>query len=88
VVDWTGASWEPPAADLAQLRANLAAEHNPALADAARDAFLAAGGVAPDAAYWDLRTLLDWGPELGEEHGSGDGLRRIESYLEHLLRSF
>jgi len=85
VVDWTGASWGPPATDLAHLRSNLATEHDPDLADAARDAFLAAGGVAPDAAYWDVRTFLDWGPDLGE-HRSGEGLARIELYLERLMR--
>jgi aminoglycoside phosphotransferase (APT) family kinase protein len=85
VVDWTGASWGPPATDLAHLRSNLAVEQDADLADAARDAFLAAGGIAPDAAYWDLRTFLDWGPDL-DEHGSADGLARIEPYLERLLR--
>jgi aminoglycoside phosphotransferase (APT) family kinase protein len=85
VVDWTGASWGPPATDLAHLRSNLVAEHDADLADAARDAFLAAGGMAPDAAYWDIRTFLDWIPDLGD-HGSPQGLARIEPYLERLLR--
>jgi aminoglycoside phosphotransferase (APT) family kinase protein len=86
VVDWTSASWGPPAVDLAHLRLNLAEEHDPALADAARDAFIAAGGVAPDAAWWDVRNLLDAVPDLGGEHATGDGLTRIEAYLEHLMR--
>jgi aminoglycoside phosphotransferase (APT) family kinase protein len=85
VVDWTGASWGPPATDLAHLRSNLVTEHDADLADAARDAFFAAGGVAPDAAWWDLRTFLDRGPDLGE-HGSVEGLARLEPYLERLLR--
>lgn len=87
VVDWTGASWGPAATDLAHLRSNLATEHDADVADAARDAFFAAGGVAPDSAYWDLRTFLDWGPDLGE-HGSVEGLTRLEPYLERLLRRF
>jgi aminoglycoside phosphotransferase (APT) family kinase protein len=85
VVDWTGASWGPPATDLAHLRANLVTECDADVADAARDAFLAMGGVAPDAAYWDLRTFLDGIPDLGE-HGSLEALARIESYLETLVR--
>lgn len=85
IVDWTQASWGPSAADLGHLRVNLAADQSVELADAATDAYIAAGGRLEDAAYWDLRSLLDWLPDLDDEYASGPGLARLERYLERLL---
>jgi hypothetical protein len=36
-------------------------------------------------AYWDLRSLLDWLPDVDDEYASGPGLARLERYLERLL---
>jgi hypothetical protein len=87
VLDWTQASWGPAAADLGHLRVNLAADHSVELADAAQDAYIAAGGRLPNATWWDIRTLLDWLPDLDPEYAIGPGLARLERYLESLLRS-
>jgi aminoglycoside phosphotransferase (APT) family kinase protein len=87
VVDWTQASWGPAAADLGHLRVNLAADHSVELAQAARDAYIAAGGRLADATWWDIRTLLDWLPDLDPAYASGPGLARLERYLESLLHS-
>ena len=86
IVDWTGASWGPPASDMAHLRANLGVDHEPAVAERAETAYLAAGGQAPDQRWWDLRTLLDWLPDQGDLAGD-DGLARLERYLAWLLES-
>lgn len=85
IVDWTQASWGPPAADLGQLRVNLAADHSVELADVAREAYWVAGGHLEDAAYWDIRTLLDWLPDLDDEYAAGPGLERLERYLAAVL---
>jgi aminoglycoside phosphotransferase (APT) family kinase protein len=87
VLDWTQASWGPPAADLGHLRVNLAADHSVELAVAAREAYIAAGGRLPDATWWDLRTLLDWLPDSDREYASGPGLARLERYLDSLLEA-
>jgi aminoglycoside phosphotransferase (APT) family kinase protein len=84
IVDWTGASWGPPAADLAHLRDNLGVDHEPALAERAEMAYRAAGGQAPDLRWWDLRTLLDWLPDQDDLAGD-DGMERLERYLAWLL---
>ena len=86
IIDWTGACWGPPAADLGHLRVNLAADHGVAQADAATRAYLAAGGRLENRVYWDIRMLLDWLPDLDEAYASGVGLDRMERYLEALLR--
>jgi aminoglycoside phosphotransferase (APT) family kinase protein len=86
ILDWLGASWGAPAADLGHLRVNLAADHGVAEADWATQAYLAAGGQLDDQRYWDVRMLLDWLPDLDPEYASGPGLERLERYLETLLR--
>ncbi len=85
IVDWTGASWGPPASDLAHLRANLGVGHDPAVADRVLDAYVAAGGGVAGQRWWDVRVLLDWVPLLGERLGTGEGLDRVERWLGHVL---
>jgi aminoglycoside phosphotransferase (APT) family kinase protein len=85
VLDWAGASWGPPAADLAHLRVNLGADWSIREADAARDAFTAAGGDTTGGDWWDVRIVLDWLPDLAPEHGTGEGLEQLERYLEMVL---
>jgi aminoglycoside phosphotransferase (APT) family kinase protein len=85
IVDWTGASWGPPASDLAHLRGNLGVGHEPAVADRALALYRSAGGTARDQRWWDVRTMLDWAPLLGTRLGAGEGLDRVERWLEHVL---
>ena len=87
VLDWTQASWGPASADLGHLRVNLAADQSVELADAARDAYVTAGGRLTDATWWDIRTLLDWLPDSDPGYSNGPGLARLERYLDSLLRS-
>lgn len=84
IVDWTSASWGPPASDLAHLAVNLGVDHGPALAQRAQESYRAAGGEAPDQRWWDIRMLLDWLPDQDEAAGA-DGLVRLERYLAWLL---
>jgi aminoglycoside phosphotransferase (APT) family kinase protein len=86
VLDWTGACWGPPEADLGHLRVNLAADHGISEADAARRAWLAAGGEPVDPVHWDVRMLLDWLPDLDDAYARGPGLDRLERYLADLLQ--
>jgi aminoglycoside phosphotransferase (APT) family kinase protein len=88
ILDWTGACWGPAAADLAHLKVNLAVDHGITQAETAGRAYRAVGGRLDDTAYWDIRMLLDWLPDLDPEYASGPGLERMERYAEHLLRSF
>jgi aminoglycoside/choline kinase family phosphotransferase len=85
IVDWEGAAWGPPASDLAHLRANVGVGHDPEVADRVSRLYVEAGGEAPDGSWWDVRTLLDWLPELGDRLGTGEGLERVERYLSSVL---
>jgi aminoglycoside phosphotransferase (APT) family kinase protein len=85
VLDWTGASWGPPAADLGHLLVNLGADWSIREADVARDAFDGAGGNVAGGRWWDVRMVLDWLGDLAQEHGTGDGLERLERYLGAVL---
>jgi aminoglycoside phosphotransferase (APT) family kinase protein len=86
IVDWTSASWGSPGVDLGQLCVNLGIDFDIAVADRAREAYLALGGEDDDLAWWDVRTLLDWIPELDPQHASPAGLQSLEAYLEAALR--
>jgi aminoglycoside phosphotransferase (APT) family kinase protein len=60
IVDWTQASWGPPAVDLAHMRWNLAVEYEPRTADQFLDFYQTVGGEVPgDLWYWDLVTVMD-----------------------------
>jgi aminoglycoside phosphotransferase (APT) family kinase protein len=85
VVDWTLASWGPPAADLAHLRANLGIDQGVAAADRAAAAFVAAGGDVADRRYWDIAMLLDMIGDLYDDLAEGEGLERVQRYLAALL---
>ena len=83
VVDWTNASWGEPAMDLAHWRANLGTSYGLEAADRVVEAYAAAGGVATDQAWWDVRILLDF---IGDEDWSPPhSLATAEAYLEALL---
>ena len=86
IVDWTSASWGPPGVDVGQLCVNLGIDFDVGIADRARDAFVGRGGAAADLAWWDVRTLLDWVPELDPQHAAPAGLESLEVYLGAALR--
>ena len=84
VVDWTNASWGEPAMDLAHWRANLGTSYGLESADRVIEAYAAAGGVATDQTWWDVRILLDF---IGDEDWSPPhSLATAEAYLEALLQ--
>ena len=87
VVDWTQASWGPPALDLGHMRWNLVADHGQAIADRFLACYRATTGTAfDDQPYWDLVSLLDLllgGDEPGDIE-PGD-LHRFEDYAATLL---
>jgi aminoglycoside phosphotransferase (APT) family kinase protein len=85
IVDWTSASWGPPAADLAHLRINLALRVGVEAADHARDAFRDAGGELDEAGHHDLRTVFDFFSDYRLSALTGLALERTERYLEALL---
>lgn len=87
VVDWTQASWGPPALDLGHMRWNLVADHGQDAADRFLDGYRAATGAPlEDQAHWDLVCLFDL---LLDGEGPGDitaaDLRRFEDYAGGLL---
>lgn len=87
VVDWTQASWGPPALDLGHMRWNLVADHGQVIADRFLDCYRATTGTALDEQpYWDLVSLLDLllaGDEPGDIQPAD--LRRFEDYAKTLL---
>lgn len=85
VVDWTQASYGPPALDLGHMRWNLVADHGQAAADRFLACYRATSGTAcDDQAYWDLVSLLDL---LLDDPGDiePDDLRRFEDYAASVL---
>lgn len=90
VVDWTQASWGPPALDLGHMRWNLVVDHGQSAADKFLAFYRAATGTgAGDQAYWDLVSVLDL--LLDGDGDPGDlgpaDLRRLEDYARSVLRA-
>jgi aminoglycoside phosphotransferase (APT) family kinase protein len=85
IVDWTSASWGPPAADLAHLRINLVVLVGRWAAGAAQAAYESHGGVRIDARRHDLRTVFDFLSDAPAATTHEPILSRIEGYLEDLL---
>jgi hypothetical protein len=67
IVDWTSASWGPPAVDVAHMRANLAMSFGVGAADEFLENFRAVAGSYTHDPYWDLRVAVDFLPELTPE---------------------
>jgi aminoglycoside phosphotransferase (APT) family kinase protein len=83
VVDWTSASWGPPAADLAHLRVDLAVHRSVAAAVEAREAFRLAGGDLTNARHHQLRTVFDY---LGDAGDLADhAVARLDDFLGIVL---
>jgi aminoglycoside phosphotransferase (APT) family kinase protein len=85
IVDWTGASFGPAAADLGHLLANLALTHGASVAVAARNEYVERAAAPPDERYWAIRMVLDFVPDLAPSDLSGGGLERLEDYLASLV---
>ena len=85
IVDWTSASWGPPAADLAHLRINLTLRVGPEAADLARVAFREAGGDLVGTRHHDLRTVFDFFSDANLTKLTGSNLERVERYLRRVL---
>lgn len=87
VVDWTQASWGPPALDLGHMRWNLVADHGQHVADQFLACYRAIiGSVPDDQPYWDLVALLDLlldGDDPGDIEPAD--LRRFEDYAATAL---
>ena len=64
IVDWTTASWGPPAVDVAHMRANLAMSFGVAAADEFLAAYRATAANNLHDPRWDLRVAVDFLPEL------------------------
>jgi aminoglycoside phosphotransferase (APT) family kinase protein len=90
LVDWTQASWGPPALDLGHMRWNLVADQGRVVADRFLEAFRAVTGTAAeDQPYWDLVALLDL---LLDGDDPGDltpaDLRTFEEYAGSILHAW
>jgi len=82
VVDWTQASWGPPALDVGHMRWNLVVDHGQAVADRFLASYRATIGAAfDDQPYWDLVSLLDLLLD-GDDPGDIEprDLQRLEDY--------
>jgi aminoglycoside phosphotransferase (APT) family kinase protein len=90
VVDWTQASWGPPALDLAHMRWNLVADYGQQVADRFLAYYRATTGQAlNDQPYWDLVSLLDLLLDGNNPDDPGDikpnDLRGFEEYAKTAL---
>jgi aminoglycoside phosphotransferase (APT) family kinase protein len=85
IVDWTSASWGPPAADLAHLRINLTLRVGAEAADRARNAFREAGGDMSGARHHDVRTVFDFFSHVDLAYLAGTDLERLERYVRRVL---
>ena len=85
VVDWTSASFGPPAADLAHLRVDLATDVSVEAAVTAREAYLRAGGDATGARFHQLRTVFDYLTDTSADDLPGDAVERLDEFLAVVL---
>lgn len=88
VVDWTQASWGPPALDVGHMRWNLALRWGPSAAQRFLDAYVATSGATPaDQPYWDLASLLDRVLAAGAPGMKRQALARLEAHARSSLRA-
>jgi aminoglycoside phosphotransferase len=85
VVDWSSASWGPPAADLAHLRADLVVDLSVEAAVRARAAFAACGGDLTDARHHQLRTVFDYLGDADPAWLGPPAVERLDAFLALVL---
>jgi aminoglycoside phosphotransferase (APT) family kinase protein len=83
IVDWTSASWGPPALDVAHMRWNLAMEYSTDVADAFHAAHVAAAGPLEGQPYWDIVAFVDVLPEMSSL--PPQDIERAEEYLAAVI---
>jgi aminoglycoside phosphotransferase (APT) family kinase protein len=85
VVDWSTASYGPPAVDVACMRRQLALRYGMDVADRFRTAYRQVCGDHEHDPYWDLRAVLDLLPERGDRTISEADVPPLEDYLAAAL---
>ena len=85
VVDWSSASWGPPAADLAHLRIDVLARTSLDAAVHARTAYTRAGGDLTDARRHQLRTVFDYLTDADPFVTSAPVVARLDAFLAIVL---
>lgn len=85
VVDWSTASYGPPAVDVAGMRWNLALRYGTEVAEDFRAAVRQVCGDHEHDPYWDLRAVLDLLPEHGDRTISEAQVPLLEHYLAATL---
>ena len=85
IVDWSSASFGPPAADLAHLRVDLATDVSVEAATLARKAYAAAGGDLTDARFHQLRTVFDYLTDGDPAWFPPAAVDRLDRFLEVVL---
>ncbi|HEX6472579.1 MAG TPA: aminoglycoside phosphotransferase family protein [Streptosporangiaceae bacterium] len=85
VVDWSTASYGPPAVDVAAMRCHLAVRYGTAVADGFLAAVRQVCGDHDHDPYWDLRAVLDVLPERGDWMISEAHVPLLEDYLASAL---
>jgi aminoglycoside phosphotransferase (APT) family kinase protein len=85
VVDWSSASWGPPAADLAHLRIDLVVDVSVEAANRAREAYAAAGGDLTDARHHQLRTVFDYLGDADPAWMVPPAMDRLDAFLALVL---
>jgi aminoglycoside phosphotransferase (APT) family kinase protein len=79
IVDWTTASWGPPAVDVAHMRANLAMSFGVEAADGFLEAYRAVAGSYAHDPYWDVRVAVDFLPDLSP--GPRPEFERLDAFV-------
>jgi aminoglycoside phosphotransferase (APT) family kinase protein len=85
VVDWSTASYGPPAVDVAGMRWNLALRYGTQIAEGFLTAYQQVCGDHEHDPYWDIRAVLDLLPERGEQPIGEAYVPLLEDYLASAL---
>jgi aminoglycoside phosphotransferase (APT) family kinase protein len=81
IVDWTTASWGPPAVVLCHMRVNLALSAGLEVAEAFLEAYRSVSGSDPLDPLWDLRMAVDFVPDLRAERMTARELARLDEFV-------
>ncbi|HEU5158891.1 MAG TPA: aminoglycoside phosphotransferase family protein [Streptosporangiaceae bacterium] len=85
VVDWSTASYGPPAVDVADMRWQLAVRYGTEIADGFLTAVHQVCGDHEHDPYWDVRAVLDLLPEHGDWTISEPHIPLLEDHLARAL---